>query len=50
VPDIGKIKGLLNFWPTRNIEEIVRSVIDYYQAETRSNTANGPVLAMEGAF
>jgi len=50
VPDISKIKGLLNFWPTRNIEEIVSSVIDYYQVEIPSNWVTRPVLAMEGAF
>ena len=31
MPDLSKIKRLLNFCPTRGIREIVQSVIDYFQ-------------------
>lgn len=37
VPDISKIKGLLNFQPTRNTREIVQSVIDHFQRPARSS-------------
>ncbi len=33
VPDLSKIKRLLNFHPTRGIREIVQDVIDYFQRE-----------------
>jgi nucleoside-diphosphate-sugar epimerase len=41
VPDIGKIKRLLNFEPTRNIEAIVQDVITYARRELRQQEAQG---------
>jgi UDP-glucose 4-epimerase len=34
VPDLRKIKTLLNFRPTRGIRETIQSVIEYFQRET----------------
>jgi UDP-glucose 4-epimerase len=39
VPDIGKIRRLLNFEPTRSIEEIVQDVITYARREMRQQEA-----------
>lgn len=50
VPDIDKIKKLVDFRPARNIEEIVKSVIDYHEAESVARMVNGPQVAMEYAF
>jgi nucleoside-diphosphate-sugar epimerase len=41
VPDIGKIKRLLNFEPTRSIEAIVQDVITYARRELRQQEAQG---------
>jgi UDP-glucose 4-epimerase len=50
VPDITKLKKLLNLWPTRSTEEIVDSVIDYYRTESRAQIAAVPELIMERAL
>ena len=34
VPDISKIRNLLNFQPSHNIREIVQSVIEYFDAQS----------------
>jgi hypothetical protein len=36
VPDISKIGALVNFRPSRNTEEIVASVVDYFRAQAES--------------
>jgi UDP-glucose 4-epimerase len=41
VPDIGKIKRLLNFEPTRSIEAIVQDVITSARRELRQQEAQG---------
>jgi len=33
VPDLSKLERLLNFRPTRGIEEIIQSVVDYFRQE-----------------
>ena len=38
VPDISKIQKLINFQPTKNTAEIVRSVIDYYGAGAKAKS------------
>jgi UDP-glucose 4-epimerase len=35
VPDISKIRNLLNFQPTHDIRQIVQSVIDYFDAQVQ---------------
>ena len=50
VPDISKIKKLVDFRPVRSIEKIVESVIDYHQAESEVRRVDGPQLALEHAF
>jgi UDP-glucose 4-epimerase len=32
-PDISKVKNLINFEPRHNLESIIRSVIEYYEAQ-----------------
>jgi UDP-glucose 4-epimerase len=50
VPDIGKIKSLVDFRPRQSIEEIVQSVIEFYRGESAARSVNGPQLALEHAF
>ena len=39
VPDIGKIKNLLNFHTTYNTRQIVQSVIDYFSRRSNRRRA-----------
>jgi UDP-glucose 4-epimerase len=50
VPDISKIKKIIDFRPARSIEEIVESVIGYHQAESEIRRVAGPQLALEQMF
>jgi UDP-glucose 4-epimerase len=50
VPDIAKVKSLVDFCPARSIEEIVQSVIEFYRAESAARVVNGPQLALEHAY
>jgi nucleoside-diphosphate-sugar epimerase len=49
VPDIGKVKNLVDFRPVRSIEDIVASVIEYHRAEAAARRTAGPQLALENA-
>ena len=50
VPDVSKIKKIVDFRPLRSIKNIVESVIDYHQAESEVKRVAGPQLALEHAF
>ncbi len=50
VPDIGKVKNLVDFRPVRSIEDIVASVIEYHRAEAAARRTAGPQLALEHAI
>ena len=50
VPDISKIRKLVDFRPARSIEKIVESVIAYHRAESEVKRVAGPQLALEHAF
>jgi hypothetical protein len=41
VPDISKIFNLLNFRPTRDIRQIVQSVIEHFEADGEQRRVSG---------
>lgn len=50
VPDISRIGNLLNFQPTRDIRQIVQSVIDYFEAQAEPSRVNAVPARAEAAL
>jgi UDP-glucose 4-epimerase len=48
VPDIGKIRRLIGYRPTKSLEDIVKSVIVYHRAKAEVRHAPAPALAATG--
>jgi nucleoside-diphosphate-sugar epimerase len=49
VPDIAKLKQLIDFRPAQSIEDIVASIIEYQRAEAAARRTAGPQLVLEQA-
>jgi UDP-glucose 4-epimerase len=50
VPDISRVRGLLNFEPTRDIRQIVQSVIDYYESRVEERQLVSEPASVEAAL